>query len=171
MISRSITADGRPATPELIQGILHRGSKLVLGGSSKSNKTWSLLDMAISVASGKSWWGLPTTKGPVVYVDMELSRKQLFKRVTKILETRGITLERGDLHLISLRGHVSNAVKTVEKIRKSSPAGTSWSHLPWKRALPWPMPRIIPRVTRLRKSQSTESAVAVCRPVMLIRWS
>ena len=37
---------------ELIHGILHRGSKLVLGGGSKSFKTWNLLDLALCVSHG-----------------------------------------------------------------------------------------------------------------------
>src|ERR1051326_8011160 len=38
--------------PELIQGVLHKGLKGVLGSCSKACKTWILLDIALSVASG-----------------------------------------------------------------------------------------------------------------------
>src|SRR5689334_2806046 len=34
---------------ELVSGILHQGSKMVLGGGSKTFKTWTLLDLGISV--------------------------------------------------------------------------------------------------------------------------
>jgi RecA-family ATPase len=37
---------------DVIQGILHRGAKMVLGGGSKTFKTWTLIDLAISVATG-----------------------------------------------------------------------------------------------------------------------
>jgi hypothetical protein len=30
---------------------------MILGGTSKSNKSWCLLDLALSVASGEKWWG------------------------------------------------------------------------------------------------------------------
>ncbi len=30
---------------------------MILGGTSKSNKSWCLLDLALSVASGREWWG------------------------------------------------------------------------------------------------------------------
>jgi hypothetical protein len=30
---------------------------MILGGTSKSNKSWCLLDLALSVASGQPWWG------------------------------------------------------------------------------------------------------------------
>src|SRR5690242_15740872 len=42
------------APPQLlIDGVLHQGSKMILGGTSKSNKSWCLLDLAVSVASGQ----------------------------------------------------------------------------------------------------------------------
>ena len=38
--------------PDVIEGVLHRGAKMVLGGGSKTFKTWTLVDLAISVATG-----------------------------------------------------------------------------------------------------------------------
>src|SRR5689334_1020911 len=57
---------------EVIKGVLHKGCKGVLGGSSKSFKTWSLLDLGLSVASGTKWWGVETTQGKVLYVNFEI---------------------------------------------------------------------------------------------------
>ena len=37
----------------LIDGVLHQGSKMIPGGTGKSNKSWCLLDLAASVASGQ----------------------------------------------------------------------------------------------------------------------
>ena len=42
--------------PQIIQGVLHQGLKAVLGGSSKTRKTWILLDAAISHATGTRFW-------------------------------------------------------------------------------------------------------------------
>ena len=42
-----------PPPPLIVDGILHQGCKMVVGGTSKSNKSWCLLDLAISVASGQ----------------------------------------------------------------------------------------------------------------------
>ncbi|HEX7516263.1 MAG TPA: hypothetical protein VF345_03140, partial [Chthoniobacterales bacterium] len=36
-----------PTPPEVVRGILHKGSKMVIGGGSKSFKTWTLLDLAV----------------------------------------------------------------------------------------------------------------------------
>ena len=51
--------------PVLVAGMLHKGSALLLGAASKSFKSWSLIDLAISVAAGAPWWSLPCTQGKV----------------------------------------------------------------------------------------------------------
>ena len=38
--------------PQAIEGVLDQGCKLILGGTSKSNKSLCLLDLALSMASG-----------------------------------------------------------------------------------------------------------------------
>ena len=58
--------------PQIIEGVLHQGCKMILGGTSKSNKSWCLLDLALSVASGEKWWGKRCTRMPVVYINFEL---------------------------------------------------------------------------------------------------
>ena len=63
-----IAANPHPKPPELIAGLLHQGCKMILGGTSKSNKSWCLLDMAMSVASGQEWWGRRCIKAPVIYI-------------------------------------------------------------------------------------------------------
>ena len=46
-----------PLPPELIEGLLHQGSKMSLGGASKAYKSWALLNLALSVGYGKPWLG------------------------------------------------------------------------------------------------------------------
>src|SRR5206468_1121617 len=76
-----LTAD--LATPaELVSQILHRGSKLVIGGGSKSFKTWTLLDLAVSVATGTEWWGFQTTQGRVLYMNFEIQDAFFKARLT-----------------------------------------------------------------------------------------
>jgi len=59
-LSKMLGENKPPRPPELIAGLLHQGSKLIIGGTSKGRKTFSLIDMAISVATGVTWWGMPT---------------------------------------------------------------------------------------------------------------
>ena len=49
--------------PQLIEGVLHQGSKLIIGGGSKGRKTWAFIDLAMCVSEGIEWWGWTTTQG------------------------------------------------------------------------------------------------------------
>ena len=69
---RQFAAEPPSPPPQIIEGILHQGCKMILGGTSKSNKSWCLLDLALSVASGEPWWGRRCVKQPVVYINFEL---------------------------------------------------------------------------------------------------
>src|SRR5262245_42212153 len=66
---REFASVRHPAPPQIIQGVLHQGGKMILSGTSKSNKSWSLLDLALSVASGQPWWGRRCEKLPVGYLN------------------------------------------------------------------------------------------------------
>ncbi len=92
--------------PQIIQGILHQGCKMVLGGTSKSNKSWCLLDLAISVASGQRWWGHACTQVPVVYVNFELHRWAIGERLKALFAARPECAELASgMALWNLRGH------------------------------------------------------------------
>jgi hypothetical protein len=47
-----------PLPPELIHGVLHKTLKAELAGDSKTMKRWALIDLALSVSLGASWWGI-----------------------------------------------------------------------------------------------------------------
>lgn len=105
--------DNLPSPPsQIIDGILHKGCRMVLGGTSKSNKSWCLLDLALSVASGQPWWGRATTKMPVVFLNFELQPWSVAKRLNDICAKRPECRGFGrTLHLWNLRGH--NADLTI----------------------------------------------------------
>jgi hypothetical protein len=94
------------APPQLIEGILHQGCKMILGGTSKSNKSWCLLDLALSVASGQPWWGRQCTKVPVVYINFELQPWALAERLGALIMARPeIKLSKETFAVWNLRGH------------------------------------------------------------------
>ena len=107
-------------TPEdVIDGVLHRGGKASFGGASKSRKTWALLELAASVASGKPWFaGFPTRKGKVLYVNFELPKAFCWKRIRAICDERQITLEPGMLKVRNLRGRVRDWLRLQQQIRR-----------------------------------------------------
>jgi hypothetical protein len=105
---------------DVIAGILHVGGKAVIGGTSKSNKTWVLSDTAISVATGTEWLGkFQTTKGRVLYVNLELPGPYFWYRIKTICDERQLKLESGLLNAWNLRGYAMDLPKLLPGI----PAG------------------------------------------------
>jgi DNA-binding transcriptional ArsR family regulator len=103
---REFVATEPKAPAQIIEGLLHQGCKMILGGTSKSNKSWCLLDLALSVASGEKWWGRPCTKMPVVYINFELHPWAIAQRIGALVTARPECKGIGDtLHLWNLRGH------------------------------------------------------------------
>lgn len=92
---------------ELISGMLHRGAKMVLGGGSKSFKTWCLADLAISIASGRPWWGRKVLQGRVLYLNLEVQAEFFETRLQDIARHKGCPVP-ADLGVWNLRGHCAD---------------------------------------------------------------
>jgi AAA domain len=102
--------------PELVAGILHKGSKLAFGGSSKSFKTWSLLDLAISVATGARWLGFSTAQGKVLFVNFEIQAHAWQRRIVAVAQVKGVEIQVATIHLWNLRGHAADFRHLVPRI-------------------------------------------------------
>lgn len=112
MTLRQLVEAAPMAPPQIIDGVLHQGCKMILGGTSKSNKSWCLLDLSISVASGQEWWGRRCAKTPVLYINFELHAWAIAQRLAALCGARPECNGMGDtLHVWNLRGH--NADLTV----------------------------------------------------------
>jgi len=115
-----IGATPRPTPMELVEGLLHRGAKLMLAGGSKSFKTWVLMDLALSVATGKGWWGFKTTKGRVLYLNMELMVEFAEERTRSIMAAKGITAtDTVGLDTWHLRGYARDFKELLPQILRA----------------------------------------------------
>lgn len=94
-------------SPELVKGLIHQGTKVVIGGGSKSFKTWCQLDLAVCVAYGLSWMGHECTPGRVLFVNLEIKEEFFQHRILKICEARGIQQIPERLDIWNLRGYSS----------------------------------------------------------------
>jgi RecA-family ATPase len=97
------------APPEIIKGVLYQGTKMMLGGPSKARKSWILLDLALSVATGARWVGFETVRGKVLYINFELQRFMLHDRIVKISAGKKLAGHAEDLerlHFWNLRGRI-----------------------------------------------------------------
>jgi AAA domain len=120
--ARSLCANPPPTPPEIIEGILHRGGKMALGGGSKSFKTWTLLELAVRVATGQPWLGFPTTAGRVLYLNFELPDFSMERRIRDICEAICIDVPE-DLMLWNLRSHAADAATILPMIGREAKAG------------------------------------------------
>ena len=90
---------------------------MVLGGGSKSFKTWCLADLAISIATGSSWWGLDTVQGTVVYLNFEIQAGFFQSRLRAIANAKGVALNE-NLLVWNLRGFSRPAHELMPEVIK-----------------------------------------------------
>ena len=91
--------------PELIEGILRVGHKLLLSAPSKSGKSFLLMSLAIAIANGSEWLGMKCRQGRVCYVNCELDSASSFHRLKDIYEKLELDPEnRKNIDVWNLRG-------------------------------------------------------------------
>ncbi len=113
--SHGLANDALAIPEELVHGLLHRGTKAVLGGSSKAGKTWLLLDLAVSVATGSPFLRWATSPGKVLFVNLEIPQTFLKLRLQKLCERKPLG-HLNDLDVWTLRGEFSATESFLEAI-------------------------------------------------------
>jgi hypothetical protein len=104
-----------PAPPiQIVRHIVHRGSKLILSGGSKTQKTWSLMALALAVSTGTDWWGFHTHKSRVCYINLELQDWSFHERLVAVAEKTGVKPDEGWLQILNLRGYA----QSIEDLRR-----------------------------------------------------
>ncbi len=118
MESLSVYKDAPPQLPEeLIGGILRRGHKMLISGSSKAGKSFLLMELCVALAEGRPWLGFPCKKGRVLYVNLEIDPASAVNRFLKIYEALGIPPKNMDsIVLWNLRGHAVPLDQLVPKL-------------------------------------------------------
>lgn len=108
--------------PEIIKGLLHQGLKGVLGSNSKARKSWLLLDLAISVATGTNFWRWETVKGRVLYINFEIPRPFIRSRIAAVVRAKGVSAP-DTLDIWTLRGFAGPLEKLLPEIMKQVKIG------------------------------------------------
>ena len=112
--------DMPPVKPELIEGILRQGHKMMVVSSSKAGKTFALIELAISIAEGRRWIGFKCRQGRVLYLNMELDEASFddrMKRVYQALEIDRIHPE--NIDIVHLRGKIEKLDKLIPQITRT----------------------------------------------------
>ena len=101
--------------PPVIHGMLRIGESMNIVAPPKAGKSWLVLDLALSIASGRDWLGYKVEKGDVLVLDNELHPETSVNRVPKVADARGISLSEyaDELCIENLRGKLTdiNAMK------------------------------------------------------------
>ncbi len=119
MSGRELIRSTRPAPPQIVRGVLHQGDKLILGGTSKSNKSWSLLDLGVSVASGQDWWGHKCEQANVACLNFELQDWAMRDRFAALLHARPECQGCEDrLFFWNLRGHNADLAELMPRLEE-----------------------------------------------------
>jgi hypothetical protein len=66
--------------PVIVDGLIQAGFSL-LAAAPKRGKSWLMLSLAIAVSTGKTFFGRRTTRGDVLYLDLESGQNRVKKRM------------------------------------------------------------------------------------------
>ena len=97
-----------PKPPELIAGLLHQGEKMILSADSKMRKTFTLLDLALSLHSGKTFLGMETAKSKVLFINFELENWLIQQRTRNILTGRNMQFDRSHFDFLNLKSYAQS---------------------------------------------------------------
>ncbi len=111
---RDIWNNMPPLKPELIEGILRQGHKMIIASTSKAGKTFALMELAVKIAEGHKWLNHRCKQGKVLYVNMELDGSSFFHRFKDIYKALGLDFDNHteNVEIWNLRG----ADKTISEL-------------------------------------------------------
>ena len=111
--------------PELIEGILRVGHKMLISGSSKAGKSFLLMELCICLAEGIKWLGFQCKKSKVLYVNLEIDSASCINRFSEIYKSMNIRPKfTKDIVIWNLRGRAMPLDKLVPRlIRKVDKQG------------------------------------------------
>ena len=118
------TSDVPPLAPELIEGILREGHKMLMVGPSKAGKSFLLMELAVCIAEGLPWLGHQCKQGKVLYINLEVDNASCKHRLAQICEYMGLKELSHNLDVWPLRGKAVPMDKLTPKlIRRAQQIG------------------------------------------------
>lgn len=111
--------DPPKVSPELIQGVLRCGHKMMVSGASKAGKSFLLMELSIAIATGGKWLGFQCTKGKVLYVNFEIAEASFYQRYEAILKAQKTKIQDvSNLRVWNLRGLNVTLEKLIEGLNE-----------------------------------------------------
>lgn len=107
-----------PLPTPLVEGVFDQGSKMSVVGGSKSYKSWLAPDLALAIGCGHPWFGIPTVKARVMFLNFEVHPAFFQRRLSAICSARGYPPDAGGLTVWNLRGHATAFEQLIPQIIK-----------------------------------------------------
>lgn len=120
---RELMATYPSLRPPVIEGLLREGETLNVIAPSKLGKSWLVIDLALAIATGRDWLGMPCVQGDVLIIDNELHAETSANRIPKVAEARGIDVGTvaDRVHVENLRGRLQDLLALGPYFRKFPP--------------------------------------------------
>jgi len=108
----------------VIHGLLREGETMNVISAPKMGKSWLVLDLAMSIATGRDWMGFRCERGDVLILDNELHRETIANRIPRVAAARGLEMSAYAPHVCvrSLRGQLQDLF-SLGTLFQSLPAG------------------------------------------------
>lgn len=90
--------------PELIEGVLREGHKMLVAAPSKAGKSFLLMELAVCIAEGIPWLGRNVRQGKVLYVNLELDPTSCKHRFADIYNALCNCTNGDNVLVLNLRG-------------------------------------------------------------------
>jgi len=113
--------------PELRKPVIHtllrEGETMNVIAASKAGKSWMVIDLALSVVTGRPWLGIPCEPGEVLLIDNELHGETSANRIPRVAQARGIRLPEilDRLYVQNLRGSLQDIFSMESYFRQFAP--------------------------------------------------
>ena len=92
--------------------------------ATKAGKSWLLLDLVTSLATGRPWLNTyPVEKGRVLILDNELHEETIASRIPRVAEARGVPLRdfASNVDVASLRGGLEDVLSLAPWVSRQTP--------------------------------------------------
>lgn len=120
---RQLVAACPALRPPVIEGLLRRGETMNIIAQPKVGKSWLVIDLALSVATGRAWLGMDCVPGEVLILDNELHGETSANRVPKVAAARGIAFDdvADRVYVENLRGRLVDLFALGPYFRQFAP--------------------------------------------------
>ncbi len=138
------------AEEPILEDTLRAGELMLLTAPPKAGKSFALLDLALSVSNGGTWFGAKAKEHDVLYINFELTRSAFLNRLHLLAKHLGVNPATEHLGFLNLRGTTMSPLEMGQYIAKRVQGAKKLENHNYKLIIIDPVTSILhsPKVTR-----------------------